>query len=90
MNELRWIQMGLFQRMRNLQTVNLSHNKILSLSSFRIPPFVWHLDLSFNKIEELPSHHFLKSARNLMELDLRSALALLYNMFNLLPNFINQ
>lgn len=70
MNELRWIQMGLFQRMRNLQTVNLSHNKILSLSSFRIPPFVWHLDLSFNKIEELPSHHFLKSARNLMELDL--------------------
>ena len=63
--------MGLFQRMKNLQELDLSHNKIISVASFRIPPFVWKLDASFNAIEELPDHNFLKTAKNLMELDLR-------------------
>jgi len=46
--------MGLFNRMRKLQELDLSHNDIISLSSIRIPPFVWNLDLSYNKIQELP------------------------------------
>jgi len=70
MNKLRWISMGLFQRMKNLQELDLSHNKIISVASFRIPLFVWKLDASFNAITELPDHNFLKTAKNLMELDL--------------------
>lgn len=70
MNDIRWISMGLFQRMRNLQKVNLSGNKLISLSSIRIPPSVWSLDLSYNKIEQIPSQNFMQTSSNLRELDL--------------------
>lgn len=70
MNNLRWISMGLFQRMRKLQKLDLSHNSIMSLSSMRIPPFVWKMDLSYNKIDEIPDKNFLRAAKNLMELNL--------------------
>jgi len=88
MNNLRWVSMGLFQRMRNLQQLNLGHNDIISVSSIRIPPYVWNLDLSHNKIDQVPGHNFLASAKNLMELNLSNNKIrdLLPNTFSALPH----
>jgi len=69
-NYLRWIPITLFQRMKALQHLNLSNNRLLNINQVKFPSFLRVLNVAGNQIAGINERKFLSSAVNLQTLDM--------------------
>ena len=82
-NDLRWIPLTMFQRMKQLQNLNLSGNHLINIDQgknykltvqklilVKFPPFLTKLDMSHNQLTTMMARRFLAKANSLTTINL--------------------
>ena len=82
-NDLRWIPLTMFQRMKQLQNLNLSGNYLINIDQgksykltvfmiilVKFPPFLTQLDMSHNQLTTMMARRFLSKANSLTTINL--------------------